>query len=271
MAWPVIAYLAARHGRHAELGHHPEEQTQPPDTPTAQPTATPPAQPVSLNDELGSLNSFEMQVAFKSSGPGKNQSSSITNTTDYSKDQDARYIQLNSSVTSIGDTTPTNIDLQIYRIDNAMCSSTEKSHWDWTNLDPGETEMLELTQNIITLAPLIDHPTFVGAETVNDIPTNHFTFKVSGLGVKSGYEVTANQGDYWVAIDGQYIVKYTLVMETHDGTNTKVLHEEISIDVTQINQPVNIAFPAGCLNPETNSNALIQAGIDWRLPNSFFS
>ena len=202
---------------------------------------------MSLNDELGILNSFEMKVAFKSSGPGKKQSSSITNTTDYSKDQDARYIQLNSSVTSIGDTSPTNINLQIYRINNEMCSSTEKNIWNWTNLDPGETEMLELTQNIITIAPLIDHPTFVGAETVNGIPTNHFTFKVSGLGVKSGYEVTANQGDYWVAIDGQYIVKYTLVMETHDGTNTKVLHEEISIDVTQINQPVNIAFPVGCL------------------------
>jgi hypothetical protein len=223
------------------------EPTQPQDTPTAQPTATPPAQPVSMNDEMGMLNSFEIKVAFKSSGPGKNQSSSITNTTDYSKDQDARYIQLNSSVTAIGDTTPTNTDLQIYRIGNAMCSSSEKNVWDWTNQDPGETEMLELTQNIITMAPLIDNPTFVGAETVNDIPSNHFTFKVSGLGVKSGYEVTSNQGDYWVATDGQYIVKYTLVMETHDGSNKKVLHEEISIDVSQINQPVAIAFPAACL------------------------
>jgi hypothetical protein len=36
-------------------------------------------------------------------------------------------------------------------------------------------------------------------------------------------------------------------METHDGSNKKVLHEEISIDVSQINQPVAIAFPAACL------------------------
>jgi hypothetical protein len=27
-----------------------------------------------------------------------------------------------------------------------------------------------------------------------------------------------------------------------------VLHEEISIDVDQINQPVNIAFPQSCLD-----------------------
>ena len=223
-------------------------QTQPQSTQTAEATATPPAQPVSMNDALGSLNSFEITVTFKSSGPGQNQSSSITNTTDYSNDQDARYIQLNSSATSLGDTTPTDVNLQIYRIGNEMCSSSEKDHWKWTNMEPSETEMLELTQNMISIAPLIDHPTFVGAETVNDIPTNHFTFKVSGLGVKSGYEVTTNQGDYWVAIDGQYIVKYILVMEMHDSLNKKVLHEEISIDVTQINQPINIAFPASCLS-----------------------
>ena len=217
------------------------------DTPTAAPTATPPAQPVSLNDEVGSLDSFESAVTFKSTGPDKDQSSSISNTTDYSKDQDARYIQLNGSITTIGKTDPTNIDLQIYRIGNAMCSSSEKNVWDWSNLDPGFTEMLELMQNIIGISPIVDHPTFVATETVNDIPTNHFTFKVSGLGVKSGYEVTANQGDYWLAVDGQYIVKYKLVMETHNGTNKKVLHEEISINMTKINQPVNIAFPAACL------------------------
>jgi hypothetical protein len=225
----------------------PSEQTQPESTQTPEATATPPAQPVSINDEVGSLNSFEITLTFKSSGPGKDQSSSITDTTDYSKDQDARYIQVNSSVTSLGNTSPTVVALQIYRIGNEMCSSSEKNHWDWTNIDPGQTEMLELVQNMISIAPIIDNPTFVAAETINDIPTNHFTFKVSGLGVKSGYEVTANQGDYWVAIDGQYIVKYTLVMETHDGSNKKVLHEEIGINVSQINQPVNIAFPTSCL------------------------
>ncbi len=222
-------------------------QTHPQSTPTPLPTSTPPALPVSLNDALGSLNSFEIAVTFNTSGPGANQSSSITNTTDYSQEQDARHIQLISSVTSAGDNSPTDSNLQIYRIGNAMCASTEKDNWTWTNMEPSETEMLELTQNMIGITPLIDHPTFVGAETVNDIPSNHFTFKVSGLGVKSGYVVTINQGDYWVAIDGQYVVKYTLVMETHDGTNTKVLHEEIGINVTQINQPITIAFPDGCL------------------------
>jgi hypothetical protein len=95
---------------------------------------------------------------------------------------------------------------------------------------------------------LIDKPTFVAAETVNGIPTNHFTFKISTLGIKSGAEVTANQGDYWLAVDGQYIVKYTLVAETVVDSQTNMFHMETLIDVKDINQPVDIAFPQACLD-----------------------
>jgi hypothetical protein len=94
----------------------------------------------------------------------------------------------------------------------------------------------------------VDNPTFVAQETVNGIPVNHFTFTVSGLGVKSGAQVNANQGDYWLAVDGQYIVKYSLVVETSSDPQTNVMHEEISIDLNQINQPISIAFPQGCLD-----------------------
>ena len=83
---------------------------------------------------------------------------------------------------------------------------------------------------------------------MNGIPSNHFTFKVSGLGVSSGAQVNANQGDYWLAVDGQFIVKYNLVLETSTDPLTDVLHEEISIDLTQVNQPIDISFPQACLD-----------------------
>ena len=41
---------------------------------------------------------------------------------------------------------------------------------------PNQTEMLELTKNMLGVTPLIDFPTFVAQETVNGIPSNHFTF-----------------------------------------------------------------------------------------------
>jgi hypothetical protein len=88
----------------------------------------------------------------------------------------------------------------------------------------------------------------VAAETVNGISTNHFTFHVSGLGATSGTVVNINQGDYWLAVDGQYIVKYTLIIETSMAADAEVLHEEISIKMNQINQPISIAFPQRCLD-----------------------
>ena len=85
-------------------------------------------------------------------------------------------------------------------------------------------------------------------ETVNGIQSNHFTFKVSGLGAKSGAEVTANQGEYWLAVDGRYIFKYTLVLESRTVPLSEILHEEISIDLTDINNPIDISFPQSCIN-----------------------
>ena len=34
-------------------------------------------------------------------------------------------------------------------------------------------------------------------------------FKVAGLGEKSGAVVNANQGEYWLAVDGQYLSNTT--------------------------------------------------------------
>ena len=60
--------------------------------------------------------------------------------------------------------------------------------------------------------------------------------------------MNANQGDYWLAVDGQYIVKYLLVLETSTDPQTNILHAEVSIELNQVNQPISITFPQGCLD-----------------------
>ena len=111
---------------------------------------------------------------------------------------------------------------------------------------PAEAEMQGLVANMVELTPLIDQPVFIAAETINGLPSNHFTFQVPGLGASSGAVVNINRGDYWLAVDGRYIVKYTLVIETSQAADAEVLHEEVSIEMNQINQAVSIAFPQGC-------------------------
>jgi hypothetical protein len=211
------------------------------------PVGTPPANPVSINDGLGSLNSYQMTIILKSIGPDPAQSSTTTIETQRSKDLNASYTHLTMSSIDPSGGDPNNSDSNIYRIGNDQCSGSDQD-WSWTSMAPNEAEMMDIVTNMLGITPLIDTPTFVAQETMNGIPSNHFTFKVSGLGVSSGAQVNANQGDYWLAVDGQYIVKYNLVLETSTDPQTNVLHEEISIELTQVNQPISIAFPQGCLD-----------------------
>jgi hypothetical protein len=212
------------------------------------PTSTPNPVPVSLNEGLASLNSYEMTAAFNSVGPDPVQSSTTSMERQRSNDTNASSTSIHSEVVGAEGGDPEISDTSIYQIGNDQCSGSDADEWTWTTSTPAEAEMQGLVTGMIGLTPLIDAPVFVAAETVNGIPANHFTFQVPGLGASSGAVVNINQGDYWLAIDGQYIVKYILIVETSMAADAKVLHEEISIDVDQINQPVNIAFPQSCLD-----------------------
>jgi len=212
-----------------------------------QPGGTPPASPVSINEGLSSLNSYQMTINYKSTGPDPSESSTTQMEIQRSQDQDARYMHLTQSSVKKGGGNPSNSESNIYQIGNDECDGSG-TDWTWATELPNQTEMNSLVQNMISLTPLIDNPTFVAQETVNGIPSNHFTFKVSGIGAKSGAVVNVDQGDYWLAVDGRYIVKYNLVLETSMGPSVDVIHQEVSIDLTQVNQPVTIAFPQTCLD-----------------------
>jgi len=210
-----------------------------------QPAGTPPANPVSINDGLGSLNSYVMTVAFNTAGPDPAESSSTLMSIQHSKDLDATHTNLNMTTVKADGSAPSDNTSDIYSIGNDQCSGSG-ADWSWTSYSPDQAEMQGLFKNMIGLTPLVENPTFVGEELVNKVPTNHFTFKVSGLGVQSGAQVNVNQGDYWLAVDGQYIIQYKLVIEESTDPQ-KVLQTEISINLNEINQPVDISFPQGCL------------------------
>jgi hypothetical protein len=212
----------------------------------SQPAGTPEANPVSINNGLGSLNSYVMRVEFKASGSAASDTSNILVETSHSKDLDATLTHYTMTSVSEGETEPSTNESYMYSIGNDRCSGSGED-WSWNSYSPEQAEMMDLFKSMIGLTPLIDNPTFVGEEMVNGIPSNHFTFKAPGLGVTSGANVAINQGDYWLAVDGRYIVKYVLIIEENTDPQT-MIHTEISIDLTQINQPVSIAFPQGCLD-----------------------
>jgi hypothetical protein len=213
---------------------------------TLQPSGTPDPDPVNINEGLTSLNSYQMVITIASSGPDPSQSSKMTIESHHSQDQDAFYTKMSNTSVEKGGGEPNSSTTEIYQIGNDQCTKSGEDS-SWSSMPPNEAEMTGLIASMLGMTPIIDKPTFMAQETVNGIPSNHFTFKVSGLGVKSGAKVNANQGDYWLAVDGQYIVKYILILETSTDPQTDVLHEEVSIEMTQVNQPVSI-FPQSCLD-----------------------
>jgi hypothetical protein len=210
--------------------------------------------PVSIAKGLASLNSYRATISIITKGPDPLTSSTIVYETRRSQEQDARYTQMTSTNVKKGVAEPNTPANEAYRIGNDQCVKSGET-WSWTSMPPNEAEMMDLVMNVFDITPLIDNPTFVADETVNNIPSKHYTFKVTGLGVKSGAAVTVNQGDYWLAVDGQYIVKYSLVAETVMDPQTNIIHMETLIDVKDINQPVNIAFPQACLDAKTATPA----------------
>jgi hypothetical protein len=211
------------------------------------PGGTPPSQPVSISEGLASLNSYRSIISITTKGPDPKNSSTIVFETERSKDLDAQVTHITSKSIENGQPSEDDSASEIYRIGNDQCTGSGED-WSYESMAPNQAEMMDMVMSMFSFTPATDEPVFVGAETVNGISTNHFSFKVKGLGSKSGANVTINQGDYWLAVDGQYLVKYSLVVETVVDPNTDVMHMETVFDVQDINQPVTIAFPQVCLN-----------------------
>jgi hypothetical protein len=212
-----------------------------------QPPATPDPQPVNVNEGLASLNSYQMVITITSVGPDPSQSSTMMIESQHSQDNDSYLTRIsNISVDETG-ADSSNSTTEIYQIGYDQCTiDGEDSSWE--SMPPNQAEMLGLFKSMLGMTPLIEAPTFVAQETINGITSNHFTFQVAGLGSTSGARVNVNQGDYWLAVDGQYIVKYLLILETSMDPTTEVLHEEVAIEMNQVNQPVAIAFPQSCVD-----------------------
>ncbi len=155
-------------------------------------------------------------------------------------------VQYTTITATKDDPNPDPVESYMYTVGNVSCSSSDQNEWEYSEVTGQAAEMQNLLGGLFDYNVQAENPTFVGAEDVNGLATNHFSFQVSGLGLQSGAQVTANQGDYWLAQDGQYLVKYSLVAETQDPSTSAVLHMDMSIDLTNANQPVDITLPEGC-------------------------
>ncbi len=210
---------------------------------------TPDPKPVSFQAGLGSFDSYKFRLHFTTS-----------NSSGAKTDNDAvvessvidgnNHSTTTSTSRAIGDTEDTVSTTESYTIYNVTCTFSD-NQWEYSEKSIEDKEITDAFSQMIDFVPVIKNPEFVAKEDINGVPTNHFSFKVAGIGEKSGANATQNSGDYWLAVDGNYIVKYSLTLEIQSApggsneANTSTL--QASYNLYDVNVPVTLTKPAECV------------------------
>jgi hypothetical protein len=207
------------------------------------------SKPVGIQDGLGSLDSYRFYIyvnMYDSTGTINKVESNVERSV-----VDGNVHQT-TTITSFDpeDDDEVNTDTtETYTVGTETCTSDDDA-WDYKKIADDEKELRDIFTGMVDFLPLINDPVFVGEETLNGVDTNHFTFKVEGIGDSSGAVANVNNGEYWLAVDGDYIVKYNLTLEIQtaaDGSSeTKTGNLEVQLNLTDINQTVSISLPDGC-------------------------
>jgi len=80
-------------------------------------------------------------------------------------------------------------------------------------------------------------------QDVNGIRCRHYKFNETAL-VWRGFSKA--EGEVWMAVEGEYVVKYTLQAEGKDPASGKEGHLDWVYEIRDVNEPISIEPPAGC-------------------------
>ena len=206
--------------------------------------------PVGVQDGLGSLDSYKFFISFKSHDE-KGSINDMTSTIQRSVVDKASYTVTSATTFDPDDDEEVETETTYsYSVDNATCTYDGEEDYELEELSDQDKEMRDIFTSMIDILPIIEDPVFVGEEMMNGIQCNHFTFKLNGIGDTSGSVATINEGEYWLAVDGQYIVRYSLKLEVRSGAEgtegAEVASLESYMDLTDVNVPVSVTLPPEC-------------------------
>jgi len=215
-----------------------------------------PTTPIGINKGLSSLNSYTYSLQIITSGPTPQDKNDILIITSFTSNGDNSKTQNISVSSSAEDPVESRSTSTSYRVGNVNCTIDEsgESSAEVDDFSPAEKEILNIVMNLSDSVINVENPKKAGVETVSGVSCNHYTFNVAGLGKTSGAEVTQSQGEYWAAVDGNYLVKYDVVLEIRNApessANAEVLRSEIHFLLSEINAAFTIDLPAECSQPE---------------------
>ncbi len=206
--------------------------------------------PVGLQEGLGSFDSYQIAIYvnyYDSTG-------AKTEVTDFVErslvDRNSRTVMTVTSFDPENDEEESTSTQETINVGNVTCQGSGEE-WDYDEMTSQEKELMDVFENMVDFLPLINNPVYIGEESINGIDCNHFSFQVAGIGDTSGSIATYNQGDYWLAKDGNYIVKYHLELEVQsaaEGSSDAQISNLIAdIDLQNVNVPLSFSLPSACV------------------------
>jgi len=221
---------------------------------TVKPTAKAPNPiPMPLRQGLTSLDTYRLTIRVSASGSSSIDKTDMVYLIENNAKTKSNHWKMTSTTVSADEPKPQTSITEYFKVGDKSCSLSSSSSSTKTptaKIDDSDLVTRDLADSLSYLVDFnlyVENPTFVAEETLNGVVTNHFKFKVTQLGKDSGAVVKQNSGEYWVAKDGQYLVKYSVILELAGNTSgAETIRTELALELTSINQSVSIAFPPNC-------------------------
>jgi hypothetical protein len=222
----------------------PEEEEAPTPAPIEAPIL-----PVSINEGLASLDSYRMTYTSDVFDSVSQERTVTTSIVAADREADASYNRMETRVTGGGDELVSEDVQEQFVIGNQLCTVADGGA-EMTEISDVAQVMTDLMSQVVVIQPLIENPVYVGQDVVNGVPVRTYTFEVRSVSGASGVEASRADGDYAMAVDGDYLVHYRLDMELRNAAEGDLEAEysvfSIVMSLEDINQPANIAFPPAC-------------------------
>ena len=198
---------------------------------------------------LASLDSYEWSLTTLSIGPTQMDRSEMAGQGAVDAALDASHYTMTSTDSSADDPEPYTSVTESWTSIDATCESSDGEYTKETK-NPFTSDVGPVLSGLFDIVVPSGNAVLVGTETVAGVSAEHYTFTIEGLGAGTGVQVDQNSGELWVAVDGGYMLKYVVNASMTSGpagsAESEVNTITMTLQLTSVNQPVNVAMPAAC-------------------------
>jgi hypothetical protein len=193
----------------------------------------------SVTSGLQSLDSYRshLRMTFESATGSEEDQWTVEMDMEYVRDPFAQRIVVRGGGVGAGEEGLESIQIgdQQYAVFGDQCISTSTGD--------GEAMDMEIFELDDIMGGLENARRVRPDETVNGILCRHYVFDETSI----AWTVLARaEGEAWIAVDGDYVVKYTMEAEGRNPASQEEGHVEWEYQVRDVNAPITIEPPAGC-------------------------